>query len=427
MNYKQIDLNSYKLHLIKTDKFKSILFKIIFRDEIKKEEITMRNMLIDNLIFSTKNNPSKKSFSIKKQDLYGVDIFGYNKRIGNHFLTEISMSILNPKYTEEKMLEESLSFFHDIIFDPNVCDNAFNEEIFNIIKSNTYVDIKSLNESANSYALTKLKEEIDNEKAFSYRVLGYLEDLDKITPKNLYEYYNKVLDTNLIDFFIVGDFDIYEMEKIIKESFAFKTINKDKCDIQINYKDNKRCEKEIIEDSNFNQSILAIGCSLNDLDFLERNYGLTIYNIILGNSPDSKFFKNIREKNSLAYSIGSTFKKTDDLLIITAGIASDNYEKTLSLIKHEMNEVAVGNFKDSDIEKAKELLISVLNDIYEYEESVIDYYFSLNYLDTKPLDEQIKAIRNIKKEDIMQIAKKVKIDTIYLLKEKKGSEKVEGN
>ena len=226
---------------------------------------------------------------------------------------------------------------------------------------------------------------------------------------------------------MIGDFDISEMEKAIKEHFNFKTIKKNKCDIQINYENNKRCEREVVEDSNFNQSILAIGCCLNDLDFFERNYGLTIYNIILGNSPDSKFFKNIREKNSLAYSIGSTFKKTDDLMIITAGIASDNYEKTLSLIKEEMDAMVKGCFDDADIEKAKELLISVLNDIYEYEDSIVDYYFSLNYLDSEVLDKQISSIRKITKEDIMKIAKKVKLDTIYLLKEKKGSEDCERN
>ena len=128
MKYKEIDLNSYKLHLIKTDKFKSILFKIVFREEIKKENITMRNILVDNLVASTKDYPTRKLQAIKKQDLYGADIYGYNKRIGNHLLTEISMSILNPKYTEDSMLEESIAFFHSIIFNPNVYDNKFNKE-----------------------------------------------------------------------------------------------------------------------------------------------------------------------------------------------------------------------------------------------------------------------------------------------------------
>lgn len=420
MKYKQVDLSSYKLHLIKTDKFKSILFKIVFRDEIKKDEITIRNMLIDNLVFSCQKYPSRKMLSIKKQDLYGADIYGYNKRIGNHFLTEISLSILNPKYTEDIMLEESIAFLSNIIFKPNATNKSFNEEIFNIIKENTKTDIKGLKENPTSYAVTKLKETMAIDKAFSYRVLGYLEDLEKINPNNLYEYYEKILKTNIIDIYVIGDFDFYDMEKIIKANFNFKTIKKDKGPIQIEYTNSKRKENEVIENSHFNQSIVSIGCSLNKLTLKERHYVLTIYNIILGNSPDSKFFKNIREKNSLAYTISSSFKKADDLMLITAGISSKNYQQTITLIKNEMNEMQKGNFNDNDIEKAKELFISVLNDIYEYPESILDYYFSIEYLGAESLEKQQKTIKSITKEDIIKVASKVRIDTIYFLKEKEG-------
>lgn len=418
MNIKTIDLTSYKLHMIKTNKFKSIQFKIIFRDEIKKEEITLRNILLDNLIFSCKKYPTKKELQIKKQDLYGADIYGYNKRIGNHFLTEISMSILNPKYTEDIMLEESISFFKDIIFDANVENNKFNENIFNIIKKNTETDIKSLKENPSLYASTRLKEIVAKDKAFAYRIGGYVEDLDDITPESLYRYYLKLLKTNIIDLYVVGDIDFYETEKLIRDNFNFKTVKKDKIDIEIDYQNLRKKENVVVEDSNFNQSKLVIGCSLNNLTKKEKDYVLTIYNVILGNSPDSKFFKNIREKNSYAYSIGSGFKKSDNLMLINAGISYNNFDHVVSLIKNEMNEMVKGNFSTYDINKAKEVFLSVLNDVYEYQDSILDYYFGLEYLDIATTDEQIKNIKSITKEDIINLSKKIKIDTIYLLKEK---------
>lgn len=39
-----------------------------------------------------------------------------------------------------------------------------------------------------------------------------------------------------------------------------------------------------------------MGFKLNDLTDFELRYVLNIYNYILGGSPDSKLFKNIREK-----------------------------------------------------------------------------------------------------------------------------------
>lgn len=418
MKYKEIDLNSYKLHLIKTDKFKSILFKIVFREEIKKENITMRNILVDNLVASTKDYPTRKLQAIKKQDLYGADIYGYNKRIGNHLLTEISMSILNPKYTEDSMLEESIAFFHSIIFNPNVCDNKFNKEIFDIVIENNIADIKSIKENTGSYAITRLKENMDDKNPFSYRMIGYLDDINKINSSNLYTSYKNMLNNNLIDLYVIGNFNEEEIESLIKKYFKFKTIKKEKQDINLSYKNYKKTPKEVTEESNLNQSILAIGCSLNRLNEKEKKYILTLYNIILGNSPDSKLFKNVREKHSLAYSISSSFKRFDDVMIINAGISSKNYQEVIKLIKKEMLDIKNKNFTKEDLDKAKELFISVLNDINEYPESILDYYFSLEYLNTKNLKTQIKNITSITEEDIVKVAKKIKFDTIYLLKEK---------
>ena len=417
MEYKKIDLGSYKLHLVKTNKFKSILFKIIFRDEIKKDEITIRNMLIDNLVSSCYSYPSKKEVSIKKQDLYGASVYGENKRVGNHILTELSMSILNPKYTEDGMLEESISFFKDIILNPNVKDGVFDIKNFNIIKENNINDIKSLFENSNRYALTKLKESMSLDYAFSFRSCGYLSDIDKITPKSLYDYYLKVLKTNYIDFYIVGDIDFKQIENLIKNNFVFPTFKKKKEDILIKYEGRKK-EQVIIEDSSFNQSVLAIGCYFNNLTDKERNYALILYNIIFGNSPDSKLFKVVREENSLAYSISSIFKRTDDLLIINAGLSYSNYDKAISLIKQEIKAMNKGDFALEDLDKAKELVLSVLKDIFDYQDSIVDYYFTLEYVDSDDISKKEEEFKSITKKDIIDVSKKLKIDTIYLLKEK---------
>ena len=49
MEYKKLDLGTYKLHMIKTDKFKTIRVKVSFRRPIKKSEVTIRNILCNVL------------------------------------------------------------------------------------------------------------------------------------------------------------------------------------------------------------------------------------------------------------------------------------------------------------------------------------------------------------------------------------------
>ena len=53
MKYTKKDLGSFGLHLINTDKFKTITVKVIFHTPIQKKEITKRALLTDVLLQST--------------------------------------------------------------------------------------------------------------------------------------------------------------------------------------------------------------------------------------------------------------------------------------------------------------------------------------------------------------------------------------
>lgn len=52
MEYVKKDLGSYKLHLVKTNQFKTITVRVAFRSPVVKEEITLRNVLCDMFLFS---------------------------------------------------------------------------------------------------------------------------------------------------------------------------------------------------------------------------------------------------------------------------------------------------------------------------------------------------------------------------------------
>ena len=75
MEYCIEDYTSYKLHMIKTKKFKTINVKAIFSSKVIKEEITYKNFLGDILVHSSKNYKTRKELSTVLQDLYAMNIF----------------------------------------------------------------------------------------------------------------------------------------------------------------------------------------------------------------------------------------------------------------------------------------------------------------------------------------------------------------
>ena len=344
MDYKKIDMTAYNLHLIKTNRFKTITIRICFRDEIKKDEITIRNLLTNFMTYSTDTYKTKRDLVLKSQDLYAAEIYTKCYRSGRFNMINFYMSILNEKYTEKGMLDESLKFLSDIIFNPNFKDSDKYNEAYKFLYDANLKRLNSIKDNTTGYSLIRMLEEMDKDMPYSYRDIGYIEDLEKITKEDLINYYKKMLNKSLIDIYIIGSIDDSIIDSI-KKHFKFETFKRPKVDQIIKHsklptKINIKKEKD-----NNNQSKLSIGCKIGDLTEFERNYVLTLYNMLLGGNSESKFFQIIREKNSLAYYATSSLNKLDSLMLIRAGISRENYDKTLKLVKKLMKDMTKGDLQ----------------------------------------------------------------------------------
>ena len=169
------------------------------------------------------------------------------------------------------------------------------------------------------------------------------------------------------------------------------------------------------ETINNNQSKLAIACGISKASKYEINYPLVLANIIYGGGPDSKLFKDVREKNSLCYSIYSYPVKLDNLLVISAGIDKENYQKTLELITQLLKDMKNGKFTDKDINIAKEYYNTACEEVEESEYKIINEYLSQEILGIEPLEERVKIMNKVTKKDIIKVTKKIEMDTVFLL------------
>ena len=409
------DLGSYNLHFIKTDLFKTITMKVIFHTPIIKEDITKRNILSDILLQSTKEYKTRRDLTIKSEDLYAADIYTANQRVGNYIMTSFILQTLNDKYTEENNFEESIKFLHEIIFNPDVEEERFKEDKLELVKSNATLALNSIKEDAANYSLIRMSEAYDKTSPISYRMTGYLEDLDKITEENLYEYYERMLDNDYVDIFILGDINEKELLPIIKKYFKFKKVKKRKAAY---YLPNKKPRKRRLfakETTKNSQSKLAIACPISKMTDYEKNYSLLLANIILGGTGDSKLFKEVREENSLCYTIRSNYNRLDNLMVINAGIDNVNFDKAVELITKNVQDMKKGKFTDSDIDVAKEFYKTSAESLMESPSRIINEVLTEEILGVEPLSERVRKIEKVTKRDIIRACKKINMDTVFLL------------
>lgn len=419
MQYEKIDLGSYNLHIITTNKFKSTTVSINFREKLNKKDITIRKFLFQMLCTNTYKYNTSRLFEIKLEDLYSLGLSHSSIKFGNIINSYIDIKFLNNKYSDNNLLRDSLDFLFEILFNPNVKNNEFDSKTFEMIKNKLELILKSEKENVQKYTLNRALELMDSNDPISYNLWGYKEDLDKINTKNLYDYYIKVLKTNIVDIFVVGDVNKEEVIKIFKEKFKINTIKRNTTEPFITYKSSNKT-KVCNEIMNLKQSKLAIICKLLNLNLYERRYVLPLYSLILGGGSISRLFTNVREKNSLCYSISSFNNTPNSIMMIYSGIDNKNYEKALKLIKKE---IKLKNISDTELINAKKEMITSIETLLDSVSGIINYYFGMEVFKTDDIDTKIINFNKVTINDLEILSKKIRIAMIYLLKGENDEEK----
>ncbi len=415
MEYKIHDCSSFRIHTIKTDKFKNCSMEIMFRDKLEKEKITKDNMLVDMLMHSSKRYPTRRDVNIELENLYSSSLRGFATRLGNSVMLSFVLDFLNPKYCEEGYLEDVLAMPFSMLLEPNIKDGEFDKRSFNIVKNRIKSDIESIKENATKYAFRRSLINMDEDSPTSYYMVGYMDDLEDITPSSLVDNYHNVLDNYTCDIFVIGNLDMDRVVSIIKDQFVNKTIKAKELRL---YVDNNVRKKSIsvVESGKYEQDSFIMIYNLDNLDKRETDFVLHLYNVILGSSGlTSKLYRYLREENSLCYNVSSIYQKYDKLLMIYSGIDGKDKDKCIKLVNKAMDEMLNGDFTLEELENAKKTVISSIKMGEDTQGGIINN-FLFNYLDDLPLyDERVKIFKSVTKEEIMNVAKKVKLNTIYLL------------
>ena len=180
-------------------------------------------------------------------------------------------------------------------------------------------------------------------------------------------------------------------------------------------------EKNIVfENMDVVQGKLVLGLDVNIKDEKQQN-DVLLYNSILGGSANSKLFQNVREKASLAYTASSSYLRIKNSIFINCGIEIENYDKALKIIKEQISDMKEGKITDEEVENVKKGLISAIKAIDDEQDTQIMYLFGQEFSKEKVLTEEYeKRVRNVSKQDIIDVANLVKINTIYFLTNKDG-------
>lgn len=424
MNYQKEEIKpGITLHQIYTENYKTNLNAIFLATPLKRETVTLNALLTAVLRRGTKNIPTQDLISQKLEMLYGASFDCGVEKTGDNQIMKFYLETLSEEFlpSSENILKEGMDILTDIVFNPLIEVDKFKPEYVEGEKQNLKQIIEGKIDNKAKYAYDRCIEEMFKNKPYGLYKFGYIEDLEKITSEELYAYYKQLIENCKIDIFYSGTIDKQKVINTVEQNANIQNLKPRKPEYIVNNETTEKIEnnepKIVNESMQITQGKLVIGLNINEIAENSR-FTASMYNAILGGGANSKLFQNVREKASLAYTVGSNYNKTKNCIFIRAGIEIVNYKKALENIEKQLENMKNGNFTEKDINDSKELIIASIESISEEQDTEITYYYGQQLANRfVNLQEYMEKIKAVTKEQIVELAQNASINTIYFLKD----------
>ncbi|WP_010252217.1 EF-P 5-aminopentanol modification-associated protein YfmF [Acetivibrio cellulolyticus] len=412
--------NGIKVYQIKTDKFKTNSINIFFHDNLSRENASKNALLPAVLRRGSVNFPTIQDISLYLEELYGAAFdCGVTKK-GENQIIQFYLDFISDKYAngEADLTQKAFDLIFEIITKPVTENGVFKKEYIDQEAKNLKELIESRVNDKVQYGVDKCLEVMCENEPFSIFDYGNIEDIDGINAGNLFEHYKYFLETLPVYVFISGDINeeqtTYVIDKLkqIKRG-SVKTIS------PVSIESHVSKVREVTEQMNVNQAKLSIGFRTNVEPKTEEYYKLMVYNSILGGGLHSKLFQNVREKNGLAYYVFSRLEKFKGLMVISGGIEINNRDKAYDIIMKQLEDMKNGVISDYEFESSVKSIETGIKSLKDSQLQVVDFNLSQMIAGTKDSpDDIIERIKKVSRQDVIDIAKKIEMDTVYFLTSK---------
>ncbi|MBO0993059.1 EF-P 5-aminopentanol modification-associated protein YfmF [Bacillus sp. SD088] len=410
-----VKMNGFTLHMIQTEKYKTNTIVWKMKAPLQKETATLRALLPLVMQSSTKKYATSGALRSYLDELYGASFYADTSKKGEENIISFTLEIANEKYLQDKtpLLHKGVDFLTEVLLHPNVANDRFDEKTMKKEKRGLKERIHSLYDDKMRYATVRLVEEMCKNEPYAIQPTGELDEIDAITGESLYEYYQRAFNEDQIDLYIIGDIEVSEVQNLFSVLSLSDRGMKQK---------NRPATKEVgeltvvKEHQDLNQGKLNIGCRTNILLGDQEYYALQMFNGIFGGFAHSKLFINVREKESLAYYAASRIESHKGLLMIMSGIENQNYDKAVSIIKEQLDLMRLGEFTEKEIEQTKAVIRNELLETLDSAKGFIEVLYN-NYVGDEKitLANWLERIQAVSKEEIIEVAEKIEMDTIYFL------------
>ncbi|NCB28335.1 MAG: insulinase family protein [Clostridia bacterium] len=409
-----------QLTIVPSARFKTSVMSACLVLPLGGEEASARAALPRVLRRGTAAYPDMQQLGAALDELYGARIEPIVRKRGESLILGFLADVIDEKYAaadDTGLTARAVDLLASFWQTPYIKDGAFAPEYVASEKENLADRIEALKNDPRSYALRRLHEVMCEGEAFGLSEYGTAPGARALTPKALYAAYRHALEDACIELFYCGSMPPDTVEDAFSRALTARsqgTYAMPRTEVRAQPAGEVRT---VVEEMNVRQGKLSLGFRTGVTGADEDYAALMLLNNAFGGSTSSRLFLNVREKRSLCYYASSTLERQKGILSVTSGIENENFEVARDEILRQLADLQSGGLTDEEVETARRTVRSALRSMQDSPVSLQQFWLgqAVEGLDWD-VDALVARIERVTRAEMLAVAGKIKLDTIYFLK-----------
>lgn len=366
--------------------------------------------------------PDMTRLSRKLAQLYGAGLSVFGGTLGPNRVITVGVSGIRNEYAVggEDLLGEYLDLVFGMAFEPDVKDGAFDAEAVEIEKDKLFELQQSEINDKRIYCLRQARRKFYGDTVGGLEKYGYAEDLDSVTPQMLYDAWRTMVTTARLEVLVLGaDADAVErrlLSALERVEVLRRPGQSRPAPLHTAHPMPVQPAVEYAEPVEAVQGKLAmlftLDAPLEHKDLSKMRMAVAL----LGGTPTSRLFMNVREKQSLCYYCSAGFTQLGGCLSVDSGVEFENTEKTKQAVLHELEALIHGDIPEKELEDARRYLCCALEGVGDSLPGLENWIMgeiSRGTLDTpQQVAQQLAAVTA---QDVREMLSRFRLSVVYTL------------
>ncbi len=390
---------------------------------LRRETVTDTAVLPYMLERGTRSCPDMTALKRRLCALYGTAMTTSYATFGFSRIVECVMSGADGSLLPDgdKISAERAALLLDVLLDPHFENGLFDKNWLEIEREKQREAINALINDKMGYCYKLLNEEFFKADERALPTDGFAQDLDGITPERLTAVYRELVGHCTVEILYVGPDAAMHMQIAREAAERFSLVPAARRAVTPVLKNDKPVD--LVVPLEIEQDKLALAYTTGEVLGRREQTVLKVACALFGGTATSRLFKNVREKQSLCYSISAMQGyESGGGMYVGCGVEHADVQRTREAIGRELENFVQDGPSAEELEQVKLLYRSVLGGLYDNSNSIAKYEFNsiLRTGDLTDPAEELALIESVSAQEAAEMLGRMRLNCSCLLCRKEG-------